>query len=77
MQYAIRNHGSQFHVDAIERELLQEDAYAVVDVRHETLRVATLLGEMALLDVFARAGQPMAGVAITRLAEGCCGGCGG
>src|SRR5262245_49719289 len=79
MQYAIRNHGSTFHVEAIARELLRDDASALVDsdARHATLRVATLLDEPALLAALARAGHPVAGLAVTRLVEGCCGGCGG
>ena len=79
MQYAIRNHGSPFRVDAIARELLRDDASALVDTdaRHATLRVATQLDEPALLAALARAGHPVAGLAVTRLVDGSCGGCGG
>ena len=79
MQYTIRNHGSTFHVAAIERELLREDATALVDAdaRHAMLRIATQLDEAGLVAALARAGHPVAGLAVTRLVEGCCGGCGG
>lgn len=79
MQYAIRNHGSTFHVDAIERELLRDDATALVDadMRHALLRVATQLDEPGLLAALERAGHPVAGLAVVRMGEGCCGGCGG
>ena len=47
------------------------------DASHATLRVATQLDEPALLAALARAGHPVAGLAVTRLVDGCCGGCGG
>ena len=79
MQSRIGNHGGTFHVDAIERELLREDASALVDAdaRHATLRVATQLDEAGLRAALERAGHPVAGLAIVRTDEGCCGGCGG
>jgi hypothetical protein len=79
MQYEIADVPGTLDLPLFMRLMTDADPAAVVDLAPgtRTLRMSTILGTHAVIDVLGRIGIEVDSTAVDQLPSQCCGGCGG